>query len=126
WSPDGKRLASASASADLTIGEVKVWDADNGQESLALKAHTDVVWSVSWSPDGKRLASASDDQTVRLWETERGQETLSLNGPMEKVRSVCWSPDGKRLASAGGWRDGKQSEWGVKVWDGSPRRGSSP
>ena len=54
FSPDGKRLASASAD-----GTVKVWDAATGQETLTLKGHTGEVNSVAFSPDGKRLASAS-------------------------------------------------------------------
>ena len=48
WSPDGKRLASASE--DHTP---KVWDAASGQELLTLKGHTSYVNSVAWSPDGK-------------------------------------------------------------------------
>ncbi len=35
FSPDGKRLASASQD-----GTVKVWDAATGQEILTLKGHT--------------------------------------------------------------------------------------
>ena len=62
FSPDGKRLASASY--DQTV---KVWDAATGQESLTLKGHTNYVWSVAFSPDGKRLASASEDNTVKVW-----------------------------------------------------------
>src|SRR5437660_128148 len=47
FSPDGKRLASASGK------EVKLWDAQTGQELLALKGG----WGgVSFSPDGQRLA----------------------------------------------------------------------
>ena len=120
YSPDGKRLASGSGTWDATkrafvSGEVKLWDAQTGQEMRTLKGHTAMVVSVAFSPDGKRLASGSGDDTnrypprpgeVKVWDAQTGQELLSLQGG----RSVAFSPDGKRLASARLGRD-------VKVWD---------
>jgi WD40 repeat protein len=41
----------AGAGADQTV---RVWDAEKGQELLALKGHTANVSSVCFSPDGKR------------------------------------------------------------------------
>ena len=105
FSPDGKRLASASR--DETV---KVWDAATGQETLTLKGHTGGVTSVAFSPDGKRLASASEDETVKVWDAATGQETLTLKGHTGCVTSVAFSPDGKRLASA-------SDDGTVKVWD---------
>jgi WD40 repeat protein len=66
FSPDGKRLASASG--DQTV---KVWDAATGQLALTLQGHTLSVASVAFSPDGKRLASASHDLTVKVWDASR-------------------------------------------------------
>ena len=105
FSPDGKRLASASDD-----GTVKVWDAGTGQEILTLKGHTDRVDSVAFSPDGKRLASASADGTVKVWDAGTGQEDPHPQGAHQHVRSVAFSPDGKRLASA-------SQDQTVKVWD---------
>jgi serine/threonine protein kinase/sugar lactone lactonase YvrE len=104
FSPDGKRLASASR--DQTV---KVWDAQTGREILTLEGHTSWVESVCFSPDGKRLASASGDETVKVWDAQTGQEVLTLQGHSRSVSSVCFSPDGKRLASG--------EDKTVKVWD---------
>jgi WD40 repeat protein len=105
YSPDGKRLASASC--DKTV---KVWDTASGQETLTLKGHSSLVWNVAFSPDGKRLASASSDSTVKVWDATTGQEILTLRGHTQPVRSVAFSPDGKRLASA-------CSDGTLKIWD---------
>jgi WD40 repeat protein len=64
FSPDGKRLASASG--DNTV---KVWDAQAGQELLTLKGPSGAyVGSVAFSPDGQRLARSLLDGTVTIWD----------------------------------------------------------
>src|SRR5437870_12510533 len=50
WSPDGKRIASASG--DHTV---QVWDAANGGHILTYRGHSSDVTSLSWSPDGKYI-----------------------------------------------------------------------
>ncbi|MDA1055848.1 MAG: protein kinase [Planctomycetota bacterium] len=113
FSPDGKRLASASG--DQTV---KVWDVTGGQKTLTLTGHSSFVYCVAFSPDGKWLASASRDKTIKVWDATSGQKALTLRGHTNGVRtlgpsgvlSVAFSPDGKRLASASQDRT-------VKVWD---------
>ena len=58
FSPDGRRLASASPD-----GTIRIWDAtplrgDEGQEILTFAQHDDEIRSVAFSPDGQRIASA--------------------------------------------------------------------
>jgi len=57
WSPDGKRLATGSASAN-EAHMLRIWDAATGKEIRKLDGHSNSVRAVQWSPDGTRLASA--------------------------------------------------------------------
>ena len=66
FSPDGKRIVSGGGLRDT--GEIKVWDAQTGQETLTLTGHSHRVSSVSFSPDGKRIVSGSWDKTVKVWD----------------------------------------------------------
>ena len=114
YSPDGKRVVSASAYA----GTVQVWDAATGQEALSFKGSTGQVHSVAFSPDGKRIVAGIEDVeaftpdmglrfprsdwTVKVWDAATGKETLSFKSSTE-IRSVAFSPDGKRVVLGGNW-----------------------
>ncbi len=106
FSPDGRRIATASAD-----GTAKVWDASTGDELFTLHASTvDGVESVAFSPDGKLLATGSDDNIIRIWDASTGKGLLSLKGHLHSVIKVVFSPDGSRLASA-------SFDSILKVWD---------
>jgi serine/threonine protein kinase len=106
WSPDGKRLASASY--DKTV---RVWDAANGNALFTYRGHTDRVNALAWSPDGKHIASASSDSTVQVWEAAGGTLFSVYRGHAAPVTALAWSPDGSYLAS--GDKNARVQVWQV-------------
>jgi WD40 repeat protein len=65
FSPDGKRLASASGYT--RPGELRLWDYLTGNELQSLNWETGSLDNIAFSPDGKRLASTSYDHKVLVW-----------------------------------------------------------
>jgi WD40 repeat protein len=105
YSPDGRRIASASW--DKTL---KLWDAESGVEVATLVGHSDQVNACAYSPDGRRIVSASDDKTLKVWDAESGAGLATLAGHSDEVRACAYSPDGRRIVSGsiGGT---------LKLWD---------
>jgi WD40 repeat protein len=107
FSPDGKRIVSASA--DKTL---KVWDAATGRETLTIEGHLDGVQSVAFSPDGSRIVSGSADGEIRVWDAEVGVGMLTLTTDAGGILSVAFSRDGKRIVSG-------SANGTLRIWDAS-------
>jgi WD40 repeat protein/basic membrane lipoprotein Med (substrate-binding protein (PBP1-ABC) superfamily) len=126
FSPDGKRLATASD--DFTA---RVWDlapvvetasgsslneSTSAKELQVLRGHSAQVWNIAFSPQGNRLATVSNDRTLLIWDTSTAAPTGD-NRPLLKIQLPSWSyaiafsPDGKRLAA--GLNDGTGKIWDV-------------
>jgi WD40 repeat protein len=109
FSPDGKRLATASWD-----GTAKVWDAKTGKELLTLRGHSKALSGVRFSPDGKRLATADGDyKTASVWDAKTGKRLLTLCCHSSVFR-VAFSSDNKRVATS--------SEDETVVWDAETGR----
>ncbi len=105
WSPDGRRLATASDES-----AAKVWDAASGRLLFACKSHECDVHGVAWSPDGQRLATASEDKTAKVWSASNGAFLAICQGHTANIHSISWSPDGQRLATS-------SEDETARVWD---------
>lgn len=93
FSPDGSRLASASA-WDRTV---QLWDATTGTIQQTLKGYT-----VAFSPDSLKLALALNS-TVQLWDllaTGTGTLQQTFEDHTALVTSVAFSTDGSKLATS--------------------------
>src|SRR5579859_4290744 len=104
WSPDGKRIASASG--DHTA---QVWDASNGGHVLTYRGHASDVLALAWSPNGQYIATGGLDATVQIWNAATGATVYTYRGHNDAVFDVAWSPEGQRIASAS--NDGTVQIW---------------
>jgi WD40 repeat protein len=110
FSPDGRRLATASAGS-----EVRIWDVATGRVRVVLRGHGGSVHSVAFAADGRRVLTASGDGTARIWDAERGRELARLVGHEGSVRSAAFSPDGAVILTYGDDRT-------ARLWDGADGR----
>jgi WD40 repeat protein len=117
FSPDGKKLVSASY--DKTA---RIWDVKTGKVLQKLEGHTGFVMSAAFSPDGKEILTtgskrsshtvifqgkretfdADEDRTARIWNAESGKELKQLAGykKWSIEPSLILSPDWKKVMMA--------------------------
>jgi WD40 repeat protein len=109
FSPNGKRLASASWD-----GTAKVWDLTS-QDVLTIQVPPSANWmtSIAFSLDGKTVFTGADEKFVRQWDSVTGEEIRSFSSDGIEIYSVAISPDGNLLAA--GHQDGNIQVWDVKT-----------
>lgn len=95
FSPDGRRIVTASA--DLTA---RVWEAATGDPVGSPMVHGSLLRNARFSSDGGRLLTTTDGFRAHLWEVASGR---ALGKPMahtKRIRSAEFSADGLRVLTA--------------------------
>jgi eukaryotic-like serine/threonine-protein kinase len=105
YSPDGRQLAIAGAEA-----VIRMYDAANYGELLAIATGQLEVNGLAYSPDGSVLASAGDDGTVRLWDLATGRERLTIAADSGPAYQIIFIPAANRLATCG-------QDPVIRLWD---------
>lgn len=95
FSPDGRRLATSSASGLVVLRTMP------GLAVVRRLDHPGGAATLAFAPDGRTLATAGYDGAVRLWDPATGRLVRTLRGAAGTVWTLDYSPDGGLLAAAG-------------------------
>ncbi len=116
FSPDARRLASASGGED---GTLRVWDVATGKESVRVEGFLSMLGTFAFDPRGERIVYTGSGGPFHLREVAKQEdEGFSFEGHEGNIEAFAFSPDGKIIASGSGTIFGaSRSENLVKLWD---------
>lgn len=99
FSPDGRKLASASKDKTAII-----YDTVSFTVLHRLNDHVKEVTALAWSPDSTKLITCSKDARARVWDAESGHclATYQHRGGDNTyaITEAAWAPDSRNFVTA--------------------------
>lgn len=109
YTQDGRFIATASED-----GTVKIWNADSGQETLAIDPQGQVqITSLSFSPTSPYLAVGTRAGFVFFYDYTTGTQLSTTNNELGAVHAVTFAPSGERVVIT----HGNEARGSFRVWD---------
>jgi WD40 repeat protein len=97
FSPDGERLAIASAGEPVQLYEVA-----SGRKLFELQTVIGGSQNVAFSRDGQRIATADSDTMVRIYDGRNGELLARHTDFLLEPLAASFTADAKQLVTAGG------------------------
>jgi WD40 repeat protein len=115
FSPDGRRIATASAD-----GTARLWAAATGEDLARQRGRWSGVRDAALSPDGRRLLTIDqtlgpEPQTASVWDVTTGRELTRLAGNKQPLTAIGFSPNGRHVVTGSEDRT-------ARVWDAATGR----
>jgi WD40 repeat protein len=105
FSPDGTKLATASADKFLKVSSVA-----DGKLVRSYEGHTHQVLAVDWKSDGKELVTGGGDNVLKVWDYASGEQLRTLQAAGKQVTSVRWIAGKPEVVGASG-------DTQVRIWN---------
>ena len=97
WSQDGRLVAAGDRG-----GDVRVWDAANGELLHVLESDNWDIQSVAFDPTGTRIVAAPREGKAAIWNLAASDTPIVLEEPVDfRVFHAAWSPDGRFVVTSG-------------------------
>jgi serine/threonine protein kinase/dipeptidyl aminopeptidase/acylaminoacyl peptidase len=121
-SPDGRRLAFASARAGSALSDIWIAEADGSNPQQLTRGPGDAQGAPSWSPDGRRIVfdSRGQDSHFHLWMIDAdGGAPRRLTAEAGDQVVPTWSHEGRWIYYSW-WQADTRDIWRVPADGGGP------
>ncbi len=122
FSPDGQTVAASTWSSALG-GNVRIFDAQTGEQAQRIYAHRENIPNIEFAPDGESLATAATDASIKIWDIDLALPIASYVDFGLAIQDIEYAPAGDymmvALGSENHFPDGSDNPIGSAaiLWD---------